>query len=66
MPTPDNLPIHQTAPDTSRLSPERLKLLWADVDRHVAASHLFEGLGETKVAAKHLQAVTRLLVEIHS
>jgi hypothetical protein len=67
MPLPDDQPSLQIASDRTReLSPRRRQLLWADLNGHIAASHLAESLGETKLVSKHLQAVTRLLVEIHS
>ena len=67
MPLHDDLPIQRSTQGASPvLSPQRRQLLWADLQGHVAASHLAESLGETKLVAKHLETVTRLLVEIHS
>ena len=45
---------------------QRLRLLWADVDGHITASHIAESLGDTALVSRHLQAVTRLLLEIHT
>jgi hypothetical protein len=45
---------------------QRFHLLWADVDNHIAASHLAETLGNVELVSRHLQAVTKLLEEIYS
>jgi hypothetical protein len=67
MPFRDDLPIKTTTDNSTRaLCPQRRQLLWADLNGHVTASHLFESLGERDLVAKHLQAATRLLLEIHS
>jgi hypothetical protein len=44
---------------------QRRRLLWADVENHVAASHLAESLEEFALVPLHMQAVARLLAEIH-
>jgi hypothetical protein len=67
MPLPDDLPVQKMTEDSTRaICPQRRQMLWADIRGHVSASHLFESLGEPSLVAKHLQAVTRLLLEIHA
>ena len=67
MPFRDDLPIQKTNEDSTRaLHPQRRQLLWADLNGHVAASHLFESLGEVDLVAKHLKAISRLMLEIHA
>jgi hypothetical protein len=43
---------------------QRFHLLWADVDNHIAASHLAESLGDGSLVTRHLQTVSLLLGEI--
>jgi hypothetical protein len=45
---------------------QHFNLLWADVDNHIAASHLAEELGAVMLVRLHLATVTRLMEEIHS
>jgi hypothetical protein len=45
---------------------QRFHLLWADVDNHIAASHLAESLGNSELVKVHLQAVNRLMEDIYS
>ena len=45
---------------------QRHRLLWADVDGHIVASHIAESLGDKGQVCRHLQTVTRLLLEIRS
>ena len=42
---------------------QRADSLWDQVDMHLQASYLAESLGDTDLVPRHLQAVTRLLVE---
>ena len=44
---------------------QRFHLLWADVDNHIAASHLAESLGDNALVERHLQAVSQLLANIY-
>ena len=45
---------------------QRQALLWADVDSHIAASHIAEYVGDLTLVSRHLQTVTRLFLEIQS
>jgi len=67
MPSSDAELIHDIVQSTGRYLDrfQRMQLLWADVDAHIAASHIAESMGDTALAARHLQAVTRLFVEIY-
>lgn len=58
--------IHHIRQDVNRFldRQQRFHLLWADVDRHIEASHLAESIGQTELVARHLQVVTKLLEEI--
>lgn len=44
---------------------QRFYLLWADVDNHIAASHLAESLGDNALVERHLQTVSQILAEIY-
>jgi hypothetical protein len=59
--------IRRIAYDVSRYldRQQRFQLLWADVDNHIAASHIAESIGDTPLVALHLQAVLRLLTDIY-
>jgi hypothetical protein len=58
--------IHHIREDVNRYldRQQRFHRLWADVDRHIEASHLAESIGQTELVGRHLQAVTKLLEEI--
>jgi hypothetical protein len=54
--------IHQeTCQYLDRL--ESSQPIWADLDMHIAASHLAENLGDETAMASHLQDAARLLAE---
>ncbi len=67
MPSQDAELIQHIAQDINRYLDglQRPLWLWADVDNHVAASHIAESLGDCALVSLHLQAVTRLLAEIY-
>ena len=67
MPTCDAQLVGYIVQDTNRHLAllQRKSLLWTDLDHHIAASHIAEHLGDFTLISRHLQAVTRLLMEIH-